>query len=261
MSVFVFNYMNHHKRVCIFIDGENLRHSIVDLFSDFKEWDYLPKNARWAELFDWIVKEVGGENAERIRTYWYVVQNIDFFPYNLETAQKTETFLEELLSKDETNKKKIQGCKKSDKSTLLKKILDELLKSQDDMRKRFSWWVGVQDGIARTHKSIEFRRAGAIRYDLFRKSLGSEKAVDVKLATDLIKLKDIYDIAIIISGDQDYVPAVETIKDYGKHTINVAFQKEDGKLLPGGARRLNQTTDWDFEVKHSDLKKHLFPGE
>ncbi|MDE2188188.1 MAG: hypothetical protein KGJ35_00460, partial [Patescibacteria group bacterium] len=68
------------KRVCIFIDGENLRNSIVDLFPNFKSHDYLPKNAKWAELFDFISHQVGGDKSERIRTYWYVVQNIDFYP-------------------------------------------------------------------------------------------------------------------------------------------------------------------------------------
>ena len=45
--------MNH--QVCVFVDGENFRHVICDLFSDFDRRDYLPKTARWAELFDWLV--------------------------------------------------------------------------------------------------------------------------------------------------------------------------------------------------------------
>ena len=92
---------------------------------------------------------------------------------------------------------------------------------------------------------------------MYKREFGSEKAVDVKLATDLITLQNIYDVAVIVSGDQITVPAVEAIKDSGKHTVNVAFQKEDGKLLQGGAKRLNQATDWSIEVKHADLKKFL----
>lgn len=79
----------------------------------------------------------------------------------------------------------------------------------------------------------------------------------MNLATDLIKLKDIYDIAIIVSGDQDYVPAVDSVKDFGKHTINVSFQAESGFLLPGGAKRLNQSTDRSSELSYNDLKKYL----
>jgi uncharacterized LabA/DUF88 family protein len=67
--------------------------------------------------------------------------------------------------------------------------------------------------------------------------------VDVKLATDLLKLYDIYDAGIIVSGDGDYVPAVQVVKDWGKHIVNESFLKKTGGLLPGGARRLNQSAD------------------
>ena len=84
-----------------------------------------------------------------------------------------------------------------------------------------------------------------------------EKAVDVKLATDLIVLRDIYDTAVIVSGDQDYVPAVQVVKDSGKIVVNIAFRSRGGKLLPGGARRLNQLTDACVEVPYRDLARHL----
>jgi hypothetical protein len=42
------------ERVCVFVDGENFRHSIGELFNDFNRADYLPKNADWGELFDWL---------------------------------------------------------------------------------------------------------------------------------------------------------------------------------------------------------------
>ena len=84
-----------------------------------------------------------------------------------------------------------------------------------------------------------------------------EKAVDVKLASDLIVLRDIYDVAIILSGDQDFVPAVEIVKDFGKRVVNVAFLTRGGRLLPGGARRLNQITDWSIELSHEELGPYL----
>ena len=70
-------------------------------------------------------------------------------------------------------------------------------------------------------------------------------------------MRDIYDVAIILSGDQDYVPAVEVIKDSGKRVINVVFRTRGGRLLPGGARRLNEITDWSLEVKYDDLGPQL----
>jgi len=113
------------------------------------------------------------------------------------------------------------------------------------------------EAIAAQHRAVEFRRAGAIRHNLFDNSLGPEKAVDVMLATDLIVLREIYDIAVMVSGDQDYVPAVKKVKDFGRSVVNVAFKRRDGRLLPGGARRLNQVTDWSVSVSYEDFARHL----
>ncbi len=254
--------MLNSRRVCIFIDGENLRHSILELFpTTFKKWDYLPKKADWTKFFDWVAEQAGGSNVERVRTYWYVVKDIDFSPYNLNIVRKKEDklALRKILSRDKKIKQDLDAIASNQikLDTLTDQIVDDLLNIQDKMQGRFDGWENIHNTIERMGKSIEFRRAGAIRYNLFDQSLGTEKAVDVKLATDLLKLKDIYDTAIIISGDQDYVPAVEALKDLGKSIVNVSFLTDQGYLLPGGAKRLNQTTDWSIAVKHPDLKTYL----
>ena len=136
-------------------------------------------------------------------------------------------------------------------------IVQDLEERRLTMEKRFAGWTTMQNGIAIRHDAIEFRRAGAIRYDLFRRSLGQEKCVDTKLSVDLILLRDIYDVAVIVSGDQDYVPAVQAIKDYGKHVVNVAFETRGGQVLPGGARRLNVVTDHHMAIPYSKLVPFL----
>ena len=88
------------------------------------------------------------------------------------------------------------------------RIVGELISRQEIMQKRFRGWINIQDGIVSHNDCVEFRRAGAICYNLYKRSLGVEKAVDVKLATDLIVLRDVYDVGVIVSGDQDFVPAV-----------------------------------------------------
>jgi len=251
--------MTNGKRVCIFVDGENLRHSIVSLFPRpiFDQNDYLPK-ADWSKLFDWITVEVAGKDAERVRTYWYVVQNIDFAPVNLKSICSSEISLTKLLRKSPAFSGKLDAAKnQSAREAVLHEFANDMYSNRDRMQGRFNGWISIQNQIAQDGVSIEFRRAGAIRFDLLTRNLGFEKAVDVKLATDLIKLKDIYDVAVIVSGDQDYVPAVETIKDYGKRAINVAFLTGENRLLPGGARRLNQATDDSFSIPHIDFGTHL----
>ena len=67
-------------KAAIFVDGENFRRSLVELFGDdFPKEQYLPKKADWEGFFDFLTQKAGCE--ERIRTYWYVIENVAFYPY------------------------------------------------------------------------------------------------------------------------------------------------------------------------------------
>jgi len=248
-------------KVCMFVDGENFRHSIVELFRppQFYQEDYLPKHANWSDLFNWIVS-TAIDGGERIRTYWYVIEFVDFFPYSIPdiSIPATRAQLKSILCKYEPYEKELTALDDEvARDTRMAVIVKDLRQRQETMQKRFNGWIAIQDGICLRHRAIEFRRAGAMKCNLFDNSLGREKAVDVKLASDMILLKDIYDVAIIVSGDQDYVPAVEVVKDFGKRVINVAFTTRSGQLLPGGARRLNQKTDWRCNIPYDQLASHL----
>ncbi|MDA0770637.1 MAG: hypothetical protein BZY79_04390 [SAR202 cluster bacterium Casp-Chloro-G4] len=52
-----------------------------------------------------------------------------------------------------------------------------------------------------------------------------EKGVDIMLATDLLQMawKDLYDVAIVVSGDGDFAYALQTVKNVGKHVEIGAF--------------------------------------
>jgi len=258
------------KRVCIFVDGENFRKSIVKLFNNFHQKDYLPRQAQWANLFDFLMNNTT-KNAERIRTYWYVIEYLDFTPYKYPkiepwdgahpsmTPEKILNGARKILSrgKDNPYKEELSQLAQDKLKKRLEEIITELQERRGMMIARFNGWKTLQNGIATKWDRIEYRRAGAITYNLFTKQFGTEKAVDVKLATDLIMLRDIYDVAIIVSGDQDYVPAVEEVKDSGKTVINVSFLSRKGDLLPGGARRLNHITDSNFHLEYNQLSQFL----
>ncbi len=59
------------------------------------------------------------------------------------------------------------------------------------------------------------------------------KGDDVYLATDLIKgaYENLYDVAIIISGDADFIPAINLVRKNGKKVINAFFPKSSSYLL------------------------------
>lgn len=53
-----------------------------------------------------------------------------------------------------------------------------------------------------------------------------EKGVDIFLAVDMLKYAydDMYDTAILVSGDGDFAEAVEAVKDRGKHVEHAYFK-------------------------------------
>ncbi len=63
---------------------------------------------------------------------------------------------------------------------------------------------------------LPLRRKGGIRV---------EKGVDVWLAVDMVNFaaRAMYDIAVLVSGDSDLLPACRVVKDWGKTLVLVTF--------------------------------------
>ena len=60
-----------------------------------------------------------------------------------------------------------------------------------------------------------------------------EKGVDVMLVTDLLHFawNDLYDIAVLVSGDADFAYALQAIKNMGKHVEVAYFESNISKDL------------------------------
>ena len=58
-----------------------------------------------------------------------------------------------------------------------------------------------------------------------RGDVAVEKGIDIMLATDLLRFgwDDLYDVAILVSGDGDFVYALQGVKNMGKHVEIAAF--------------------------------------
>jgi uncharacterized LabA/DUF88 family protein len=94
-------------------------------------------------------------------------------------------------------------------------------------------------------------RLGRLVYTNWPNTPPYEKGVDIQLATDMIthSFKDNYDVAVLVAGDNDFVGALQSVKDNGKNVEVALFGKErtsmqlrkvadkvitiDGRLLRG----------------------------
>jgi uncharacterized LabA/DUF88 family protein len=106
-----------------------------------------------------------------------------------------------------------------------------------DTRKPF----GVDDNSARFHDRLRylgFRVIARESYDPVKKE---QKEVDVAMACEMVvhALRNSYDIAIVVSGDQDFVPAIQHVQAAGKRVEVAAFDISLGKALMKAADRFH----------------------
>ena len=159
--------LHMEKRVCVFVDGENLRHSIVDAFENqglFERHQYLPVTANWAEFYDWVVCAIVGigTSGRRLRTYWYVTDDLAFWPYGIKSLNRSENELKakKVLSRNRRFRSELSNLSGDQARDRLREKVDELIEEQRKMSSRFEGWKRKQEDIANRHRSVEFRRAG-----------------------------------------------------------------------------------------------------
>lgn len=100
---------------------------------------------------------------------------------------------------------------------------------------------GEDDKSARFHDRLRylgFRVVARESYDPIRKE---QKEVDVAMACEMVvhALRDHYDIAIVVSGDQDFVPAIQHVQAAGKRVEVAAFEVSAGKSIMKAADRFH----------------------
>ncbi len=79
-----------------------------------------------------------------------------------------------------------------------------------------------------------------------------EKGVDVKIAVDMIRkclMENECEVCILISGDADFIPSMQTIKDAKKEVITASAYTGYSRELRGGKFRY-------FYLSPEDLNKH-----
>lgn len=90
------------------------------------------------------------------------------------------------------------------------------------------------------------RNSGEIEYFI--------KGDDIHIAVDMIKFayNNAYDTAILVSGDGDFYPAVEAVKDKGKRVENAYFRPNHSFLL---RQKCDKSIEMDGFIKECLYKK------
>jgi uncharacterized LabA/DUF88 family protein len=99
------------------------------------------------------------------------------------------------------------------------------------------------------HKKLSpYQEGGQTRY--------REKGIDVAIAVDMVDMayRGTYDVAALVSGDADLVPAIVAVKDAGRHTENYYFTGTQ-------SLELRQQVDRSFELNATWCKGLLIASK
>ena len=196
-----------------------------------------------------------------IRSYWYVIYELQYNDFFASDSFKQKLPKDKLKYFKEYAPSKASGINNNTKGEQLNKILKEcfslLEENESSICSQFAEWKRKESIIQEKTDRLQYQRFGylKVKLDNGKGNIGfiSEKGVDIKLATDLITLHSVYDIAIIVSGDGDYIPAVTAIKNRGKQVLIVDFKNQKGQFLPGGSRKLKEHCDFSFSMNYKTM--------
>lgn len=102
----------------------------------------------------------------------------------------------------------------------------------EDKRQRFYDFLRALQ-VTLVTKRLRYKAVVCKHCNVKDTNVAYQKGVDVKLVTDLMSLaqEKAFDVAIVISGDNDFVDAIEYVKSKGLQVCVASFRKNLGDDL------------------------------
>lgn len=246
------------NRTCIFIDLPNLIHTFTDLFASKYE---LQGNLKVLKAIDFktLCLYLLPENSILTRAYIYSAKEFLFVPDReiLDDFEKYKKFFLQKRKDAEIVRQIKKEIQSNGKSLILENLHKECKQKTENISEYFLALQKLKHKICTENSKIEFSKFGEIRYDIINCEYKSEKGVDVNLAVDMIRLSDIYDICILVSGDQDFIPAVQLIKDKGKNVYIPEFIMRNKTVVHAVSPKLKECVDGCIKIPFLSAEKFL----
>jgi uncharacterized LabA/DUF88 family protein len=92
---------------------------------------------------------------------------------------------------------------------------------------------GEEDRAHRMHDRLRFLGFRVVARESYDPSRREQKEVDVAMGCEMVAhaLKDNFDVAVVVSGDRDFVPAIQHVQSAGKRVEVAAFHEAFSKEM------------------------------
>ena len=219
-------------RTVVFVDGANFRGNLRDFsFSSSphrRAYRLEERHFDWRGFYDGILgkfKELTQLDYQLIRVYWYYAERISSWV----SPQDARRFSQRIVN----SHPEIKGLTPE-------RVVDlayEWYMQERDYFERLR--EGTFENIQRKTDFLEFRYVGQYQVHplrvhrieqngdevTYRGVQVGEKGVDIGIAVDMIAKMPNYDVAILVSGDADFLPVVGYLKDNLKYVYQFSVAK------------------------------------
>lgn len=246
-----------------FVDGSNLDGVLkylnlrVDGYGPFYRHIFEQSVRQWGQSF---AEGSPWPSAQHSRIYWYVVGKMDEWDLSDPKAEHRlrtrfelnprlrEAYIEDLL-------RRMPDCppdRRLDEAWNF--CFSETRDWYEGKRRALERKKRFYHGVQAATDFIEIRQEGHWKVDLLNRTL-IEKGLDVSLAVDMIDLVGTYDVALLISGDADGIPGINSVKNRARHVGVVEFRRGAPSDFPskGTSSRLKIAADFVVQVFEADL--------
>lgn len=250
------------QRFAIFVDGSNLFGSLKALNLEVKDYE---------AFFAYVYREAIAACAQAThqsvtyptqlrRIYWYAVGSMDDWDLSLPQSQ---TALRKAFDRERQVQSAWLAMTGKANSGLTGQALYD--KAWADCFADFKTWYekkwAILEGMKRFFQGvrastdlIDIVEAGHWKVDFLSKYV-SEKGLDTSLAVDMVALQENYDVAIVLSGDADAIPAIRHLKLRNKVIAAVEFINGTPPETKGRtfSSRLREHADFVIRVYETEL--------
>lgn len=101
---------------------------------------------------------------------------------------------------------------------------------------------GVEDRFRKFHDKLRYMGFRIVAREAYDEARHEQKEVDVALACEMVAhaFRDNYDVAILVSGDRDFIPAIQHVQASGKRVEVAAFANSVGEEMRRSADRFHE---------------------
>jgi uncharacterized LabA/DUF88 family protein len=133
-------------------------------------------------------------------------------------------------------------------------LIEKLTDGRRLIRPYYYTGIGVppSEGQVKFHHKLSYQGVSVVSRPLRKRDDDwTEKGVDVALVTDLLAMafRNVYDTAIIVSGDKDFENAIDEVKRLGKRVEVACFNHVISEDLKMKADRFIPLDDFAEEIR------------